>query len=475
MAAAAAAATSHPAALGTGSRAHSHRQPPPPSVALSARPRARHVAVAAASASPATGGVTPVPPRPRGSTVKRHTVSVFVGDESGMINRIAGVFARRGYNIESLAVGLNKDKALFTIVVSGTEKILQQVVEQLYKLVNVIQVEDLSKEPQVERELMLMKLNVEPEQRLEVMGLVDIFRAKVVDLSDRTLTIEVTGDPGKMVAVQRNLSKFGIKEVARTGKIALRREKMGQAAPFWRFSVESYPDLEVKRPSESTLSTALKTTNGESEESLQGDVYPVESYESFSINQILDAHWGVMTDSDPTGFCSHTLSILVNDFPGVLNVVTGIFSRRGYNIQSLAVGPAEKIGTSRITTVVPGSDESIAKLIHQLYKLIDVYEVQDLTHLPFTARELMIIKVAGNTSARRAILDIAEDVFRAKTVDVSDHTITLQLTGDLHKMVALQRMLEPYGICEIARTGRVALSRESGVDSKYLRGYSLPL
>ncbi|KAM0904049.1 hypothetical protein ACQ4PT_018279 [Festuca glaucescens] len=472
---AAAAGTSHLAALGTGSRAHSHRQPPPPSVALSARPRARHVAVAAASASPATGGVTPVPPRPRGSTVKRHTVSVFVGDESGMINRIAGVFARRGYNIESLAVGLNKDKALFTIVVSGTEKILKQVVEQLYKLVNVIQVDDLSKEPQVERELMLMKLNVEPEQRLEVMGLVEIFRAKVVDLSDRTLTIEVTGDPGKMVAVQRNMSKFGIKEVARTGKIALRREKMGQAAPFWRFSVESYPDLEVKRPSESTLSTVLKTTNGESEESLQGDVYPVESYESFSINQILDAHWGVMTDSDPTGFCSHTLSILVNDFPGVLNVVTGIFSRRGYNIQSLAVGPAEKIGTSRITTVVPGSDESIAKLIHQLYKLIDVYEVQDLTHLPFTARELMIIKVAGNTSARRAILDIAEDVFGAKTVDVSDHTITLQLTGDLHKMVALQRMLEPYGICEIARTGRVALSRESGVDSKYLRGYSLPL
>ncbi|CAM0874968.1 unnamed protein product [Alopecurus aequalis] len=470
--AAAAAATSHLAALGTGSRAHSHRQPSPQSVALSARPRARHVAVAAASASPATGGVMPVPPRSRGSIAKRHTVSVFVGDESGMINRIAGVFARRGYNIESLAVGLNKDKALFTIVVSGTEKILQQVVEQLYKLVNVIQVDDLSKEPQVERELMLIKLNVEQEQRLEVMGLVEIFRAKVIDISDHTLTIEVTGDPGKIVAVQRNLSKFGIKEIARTGKIALRREKMGQEAPFWRFSVESYPDLEV---SESILSTAMKTNSGEPEESSKGDVYPVEYYESFSMNQILDAHWGVMTDSDPTGFCSHTLSILVNDFPGVLNVVTGIFSRRGYNIQSLAVGPAEKAGTSRITTVVPGSDESIAKLIHQLYKLIDVYEVQDLTHLPFTARELMIIKVAGNTSARRDILDIAEDVFGAKTVDVSDHTITLQLTGDLDKMVALQRMLEPYGICEIARTGRVALSRESGVDSKYLRGYSLPL
>ncbi|GJN06631.1 hypothetical protein PR202_ga24382 [Eleusine coracana subsp. coracana] len=153
--------------------------------------------------------------------VKRHTLSVFVGDESGMINRIAGVFARRGYNIESLAVGLNKDKALFTIVVSGTEKILKQVVEQLNKLVNVIKVEDLSKEPLVERELMLVKLNVDPDKLPEVMGLVQIYRAKVVDLLDSALTIQVTGDPGKMAAVLMNLSKFGIKEIARTGKVIL--------------------------------------------------------------------------------------------------------------------------------------------------------------------------------------------------------------------------------------------------------------
>ncbi|XP_008800993.1 acetolactate synthase small subunit 2, chloroplastic isoform X2 [Phoenix dactylifera] len=413
----------------------------------------------------------PPPPRPRHS-VRRHTISVFVGDESGMINRIAGVFARRGYNIESLAVGLNKDKALFTIVVSGTDRVLRQVVEQLHKLVNVLKVEDLSKEPQVERELMLIKLNVGPERRQEVMGLVDIFRAKIVDISEHSLTIEVTGDPGKVVAVRRNLNKFGIKEIARTGKIALRREKMGENAPFWRFSAASYPDLEG--PASTLLRSTNRTFTGELGQSTEGDVYPVEPYESSAVSQVLDAHWGVLDDEDSSGLCSHTLSILVNDSPGVLNIVTGVFSRRGYNIQSLAVGPEEKEGISRITTVVPGTDESIGKLVQQLYKLVDVHEVQDITHLPFAERELMLIKVAVNTAARRDILDIA-DIFRAKAVDVSDHTITLQLTGDLDKMVALQRLLEPYGICEVARTGRVALVRESGVDSKHLRGYSLPV
>ncbi|KAL6343254.1 hypothetical protein AAG906_022170 [Vitis piasezkii] len=411
--------------------------------------------------------------------VRRHTISVFVGDESGMINRIAGVFARRGYNIDSLAVGLNKDKALFTIVVSGTERVLQQVVEQLHKLVNVLKVEDISTEPHIERELMLIKVNANPQYRAEIMWLVNIFRAKIVDISEHSVTIEVTGDPGKMVAVQRNLSKFGIREIARTGKIALRREKMGESAPFWRFSASSYPDLEGEIPENTFVETRNKTLNSESDASVGGDVYPVEPSDGFLFNKVLDAHWGVLYDEDTSGLRSHTLSMVVNNAPGVLNLVTGVFARRGYNIQSLAVGHAEVEGLSRITTVVPGTDESINKLVQQLKKLIDLHDLlvpsgSDITHLPFAERELMLIKIAVNAAARRDVLDIAS-IFRAKAIDVSDHTITLELTGALDKMVALQRLLEPYGICEVARTGRVALVRESGVDSNYLRGYAFPL
>ncbi|XP_062085306.1 acetolactate synthase small subunit 1, chloroplastic-like isoform X2 [Humulus lupulus] len=441
---------------------HDHRRP-----TFSARTIDRNIADAAL---PVNGSL----PSTVTTTPSKHTISVFVGDESGMINRIAGVFARRGYNIESLAVGLNKDRALFTIVVSGTERILQQVIEQLNKLVNVLKVDDISNEPQVERELMLIKVSAEPSYRAEIMWLVDTFRAKIVDISEHSLTIEVTGDPGKMVALQRNLSKFGIKEVARTGKIALRREKLGESAPFWRYSAASYPDLEGTTPVDALAAVESRSVKSEPDKSLGGDVYPVEPSDISTFNQVLDAHWGVLNDEDTSGFRSHTLSMLVNDVPGVLYIVTGVFARRGYNIQSLAVGHAESEGLSRITTVVPGTDESISKLVQQLYKLVDLHEVQDLTHLPFAERELVLIKVAVNAVARRDVLDIA-NIFRAKAVDVSDHTITLELTGDLDKMVALQRLLEPYGICEVARTGRIALVRESGVDSKYLRGFSYPV
>ncbi len=409
--------------------------------------------------------------------VRRYTVSVFVGDESGMINKIAGVFARRGYNIESLAVGLNKDKALFTIVVSGTDRVLQQVMKQLYKLVNVQQVADLSAVPRVERELMLLKVNVNPKQRTEVLGLVQIFRARVVDVAEESLTIEVTGDPGKIAAIQCTMSKFGIKELARTGKIALRREKSGQqtiavqqnaTAGKDSSSLAQEDEQELLKPSRVDEIEALYPAPHSYDRPPNGDVYAVEPDEDgIWYHQILDAHWGGLEDDDPSGFKSHTLSLLVNDAPGVLNRITGVFARRGYNIQSLAVGPAESEGISRILTVVPGTDESISKLLSQLMKLIDVLQVQDITHLPFAERELMLIKVAAPMNVRRDILDVAT-IFRAKPVDLSNRTITLELTGDLEKMAALQRLLEPFGILEVARTGRVALVREGGIDTKSL-------
>ncbi|KAJ7533843.1 hypothetical protein O6H91_13G067300 [Diphasiastrum complanatum] len=407
------------------------------------------------------------------SIIQRHTVSVFVGDESGMINRITGVFARRGFNIESLAVGLNKDKALFTIVVSGTDHVLQQVTKQLDKLVNVRKVEDLSKHPRVERELMLLKVAVAATQRTEVLGLVQIFRARVVDVAEESLTIEVTGDPGKIAAVQRAMAKFGIKELARSGKvssmqIALKREKTVAKASVEDLVFSSTEDnvklQQIPKPQATGLDAISSNVT-----SSEGDVYAVEDGEDgLWYHQILDPHWGGLEDENPNSYQSHTLSILVNDATGVLNRVTGLFARRGYNIQSLAVGLSEQAGKSRITTVVPGTDESISKLLSQITKLVDVLQVQDITHLPFSARELMLIKVLTNSNWRRDILDIG-NIFRAKPVDVSNCSVTLELTGKLEKMAALQRLLEPFGILEVARTGRVALVRDSGVNTKYLQ------
>lgn len=156
----------------------------------------------------------------------KHTLSVLVEDESGVLSRIAGLFARRGFNIESLAVGAAEQGGVsrITMVVPGDEQIIEQLTKQLYKLVNVLKVQDITEIPCVERELMLLKVNASSVNRSEIVGLAQIFRARVVDVAEDSLTLEVVGDPGKMVAIVQVLEKFGLREIARTGKIALTRE-----------------------------------------------------------------------------------------------------------------------------------------------------------------------------------------------------------------------------------------------------------
>ena len=164
----------------------------------------------------------------------------------------------------------------------------------------------------------------------------------------------------------------------------------------------------------------------------------------------------------------HTLSVLVEDESGALSRIAGLFARRGFNIDSLAVGPAEAIGISRLTMVVQGDESTLQQMTKQLNKLINVLEVLDLTSLPAVERELMLLKVSASSESRGKIFDLVQ-VFRAKVVDVSDSALTLEVVGDPGKLVALENLLKPYGILEIARTGKVALKRASGVNTEMLK------
>ncbi|MGI5927732.1 MAG: acetolactate synthase small subunit [Thermacetogeniaceae bacterium] len=155
----------------------------------------------------------------------RHILAVLVENQPGVLTRVAGLFSRRGYNIESLAVGHTHDQEIsrMTIVVDGDDQVIEQVVKQLEKLVDVISVRDISEAEHVDRELVLIKVKAEPSVRGEIMQIVDIFRARIVDIGHNSLIIECTGDEGKIKAIEKSLRPFGILELVRTGKIAMVR------------------------------------------------------------------------------------------------------------------------------------------------------------------------------------------------------------------------------------------------------------
>lgn len=155
----------------------------------------------------------------------RHILAVLVENNPGVLSRVSGLFSRRGYNIDSLSVGKTENPMVsrMTIVVEGDDLVLEQVTKQLHKLIDVIKISDITSEQYVDRELVLIKVGADPTVRGEIIQIVDIFRARIVDIGHRSLIIECTGDEGKINAVTESLKPFGIKELVRTGKIAMLR------------------------------------------------------------------------------------------------------------------------------------------------------------------------------------------------------------------------------------------------------------
>ena len=154
----------------------------------------------------------------------------------------------------------------------------------------------------------------------------------------------------------------------------------------------------------------------------------------------------------------HTLVALVQDRPGVLTRVASMFRRRGYNIASLAVGKSEQVGLSRMTVVVNGDEDTVAQVTKQLDKLIEVIRVSNITNEETVVRELALIKVSSTTVNRGEIIQIV-NLFRANIIDVGTQSMVIEITGEEDKIQALYNLLEPFGVLEMLRTGRVAMVR----------------
>ncbi len=155
---------------------------------------------------------------------------------------------------------------------------------------------------------------------------------------------------------------------------------------------------------------------------------------------------------------SHIISVLVENKSGVLAKVSGLFSRRGFNIESLAVGPTDDEKISRITLAVNAEEHSIEQIVKQLYKLINVIKIQELDPSNIVERELVLIKVSADSKTRPEILEIVS-IFRANIVDVAKKTLMIEITGNSKKVKALEDLLRPFGILELVRTGKIACTR----------------
>ncbi len=166
-------------------------------------------------------------PETRGNARKglKHTISVLVDNTPGVLIRVAGLFRRRGYNIHSLAVGVTEQPTVsrMIITVAGQPEVLEQIIKQLNKLIEVIKVNDVTGFSTVDRELALIKLNTTPATRMEIMEICNVFRANVVDLTEKTMTLEVTGRSDKIDAILSLVQKYGIREMVRTGQVTLVR------------------------------------------------------------------------------------------------------------------------------------------------------------------------------------------------------------------------------------------------------------
>ncbi len=157
---------------------------------------------------------------------------------------------------------------------------------------------------------------------------------------------------------------------------------------------------------------------------------------------------------------SHIISVLVENKSGVLAKISGLFSRRGFNIESLAVGPTEDEKISRITMEVEAEEHSLEQIIKQLYKLVNVIKIKELDPRNIVERELVLIKVNADSKTRPEILEIVS-IFRANIVDVGKNTLVIEITGSKSKVKALEDLLKPFGILELVRTGKIACTRGS--------------